>query len=282
MMYLLLFAADALFALQFVFEKRFRTLQGDDLRAALISVIYSSLIKIPILLITGGLHLEFTLFSFVLALVHSVVCLLSVSAGLKALATANLSVYSIFMMLGGMLLPFSFGILFLDEPLTVGKVICVLFILFSLLLTWEKGGSKREAYKYYLAVFVLNGSVGVISSFHQSRPDLAVSSNSFVLLDAFCSLLIPLCWYLLKYRKFPIVSTQTVLTQGGFALCNGIGNLFSMIALTVLPASVQFPIGTGGTLVFSALLGLCLKEKLNRKKVLSLLAAVIATILVIL
>ena len=55
-----------------------------------------------------------------------------------------------------------------------------------------------------------------------------------------------------------------------------------MIALTVLPASVQFPIVTGGTMVFSTLLGLGLKEKLSVRKALSLLAAVIATVLVIL
>ena len=77
------------------------------------------------------------------ALAHSVLCILCAYACLKALATANLSVYSIFMMLGGMLLPFSFGILFLDEPLTAGKIACVIFILLSLLLTLEKGGGSK-------------------------------------------------------------------------------------------------------------------------------------------
>jgi len=201
---------------------------------------------------------------------------------LKALATANLSVYSIFMMLGGMLLPFSYGILFLQEPLTAGKIACVFFIILSLLLTWEKGSSKKGAYKYYLAVFVLNGSVGIASAFHQSRSDLAVSSNSYMILASIWCLTISLTWYLLKYRKFPRISAAAVWTQGGSALCNGVGDLLLLIALTVLPASVQYPIVTGGTMIFSALLGLCLKEKLNCKKVISLLVALAATILVIL
>ncbi len=281
-MYFLLFAADALYASQFLFERRFRTLQGDGLPAALISMIYSSLFKIVILLITGGFSLSVSFFSLMAAMAHAVLCILCTYAGLKALATANLSVYSIFLMLGGLLLPFFFGILFLQEPLTASKVGCVLFILLALLLTLEKGDSKKEAYKYYFAVFVLNGAVGVVSSFHQSGRALAVDSNSFLFLEAIWSFSIPLIWYLLKYRKLPIVSAPTVLNQGAFALCNGLGGLFSVIALTVLPTSVQFPIVTGGTMIFSALLGLCLKEKLNGKKALSLLAAVIATILVIL
>lgn len=282
MMYLLLFAADGLFALQFLFERKFRTLQGDGLSAALISMIYLSLFKIPILLVTGGFRVEFSLFSLWVALAHSVLCILCAYACLKALATANLSVYSIFMMLGGMLLPFSFGILFLDEPLTAGKIACVVFILLSLLLTLEKGGSSKGAFKYYLAVFVLNGSVGVVTAFHQSGIAQAVNSSSYMFLEAIWSLILPLVWYLIQYRRLPSVSAPTVWNQGAYALCNGLGSLFTVIALTVLPASVQFPIVTGGTMVFSTLLGLGLKEKLNVRKVLSLLAAVIATVLVIL
>ena len=152
----------------------------------------------------------------------------------------------------------------------------------SLFLTWEKGSSKKGAYKYYFAVFVLNGSVGIASALHQSRGDLAVSSNSYMILASIWCLAISLTWYLLKYRKLPRVSAAAVWTQGGVALCNGVGDLLLLIALTVLPASVQYPIVTGGTMIFSTLLGLCLKEKLNRKKALSLLVALIATILVIL
>ena len=185
-------------------------------------------------------------------------------------------------MLGGMLLPFSFGILFLDEPLTAGKIACVIFILLSLLLTLEKGGGSKGAFKYYLAVFVLNGSVGVVTAFHQSGIAQAVNSSSYMFLEAIWSLILPLLWYLIQYRRLPIVSAPTVWNQGAYALCNGLGSLFTVIALTVLPASVQFPIVTGGTMVFSTLLGLGLKEKLNVRKVLSLLAAVIATVLVIL
>ena len=282
MMYLLLLAADALFALQFLFTRKYRALEGDDLHAALISMIYASLIKVVILLVTGGFRVEFSLFSCGLALIHAALFMASTYASLKSLATANLSVYSIFMMLGSMILPFSFGILFLREPLTAGKVGCVLFILIALMLTLEKGGSKKGAYKYYFAVFFLNGMAGVTSTYHQSRPELAVNSNSFMVFSSAWALVLPLCYYLLKYRKFPQASAKTLLNRGGYALCNGVGNLLLMIALAVLPASVQFPIVTGGTMVFSALVGLCLKEKLTRKKALSLLAAVIATVLVIL
>lgn len=282
MMYLLLLAADALFALQFLFTQKYEKLQGNGLSAVIISMIYSNLITLVIMLAISGFRVEFSLFSLFVSLAYSILCFLCTYASLKAFATANLSVYSIFMMLGGMLLPFAFGILFLNEALTVGKIICVMFIILSLLLTGEKGESKKGAYKYYFAVFLFNGSVGVVSALHQSRLDLAVNSNSFMVLVACWSFAIPLVWYLVKFRKFPIIPVPIIANLGGSAACNGLGNLFLMIALTVLPASVQYPIVTGGTMIFSAIIGLCMKEKLSRKKAISLLAAVIATIMVIL
>ena len=46
-------------------------------------------------------------------------------------------------MLGGMLLPFLQGLLFYDEELTIGKIICVILIIISLLLTIKSSNEKK-------------------------------------------------------------------------------------------------------------------------------------------
>lgn len=47
---------------------------------------------------------------------------------LKAPEKVNLSIYSFFTMLGGMMLPFFAGIAFYNESMTVAKAICVAFL----------------------------------------------------------------------------------------------------------------------------------------------------------
>ena len=45
--------------------------------------------------------------------------------------------------LGGMLLPFVYGIVFLGEALTAGKVICVVLIAAAMALSVERGASQK-------------------------------------------------------------------------------------------------------------------------------------------
>jgi multidrug transporter EmrE-like cation transporter len=67
----------------------------------------------------------------------------------------------------------------------------------------------------------------------------------------------------------------------GYAVCNGIGNLFCQIALTTLPASVQYPIITGGVMVFSTLISLARQEPIGGKTYLAATLACLSTILIL-
>ena len=58
------------------------------------------------MLVFSGGHLSFMPFSAALAALHAISKLLYLYLGSKALKIANLSLYSIFAMMGGMLLPF--------------------------------------------------------------------------------------------------------------------------------------------------------------------------------
>ena len=280
-MYLILILAAFLFAVQFLFNQQYRRLKGEGLDATMTFSLYTSAISFVILFALGGFQLHITWFSLLIAVLYAAVCLLSSYAGLKAFGTANLSVYSIFMMLGGMLLPFAYGILFANEALSFAKVLSILLICTAVGCSFEKGAGGKNAYRFYAAIFVLNGLVGVLSKIHLSVPALAVDSYSFMATIQLALLAMCLFYCLITRQGIPKQSGKLYLCLSGYAVCNGIGNLFCQIALTSLPASVQYPIITGGVMVFSTLISLVRREPIGGKTYLAASLACLSTILIL-
>ena len=280
-MYLLLILAAFLFAVQFLFNQQYRRLKGEGLDATMTFSLYTSAISFVILFALGRFQLHITWFSLLIAVLYAAVCLLSSYAGLKAFGTANLSVYSIFMMLGGMLLPFAYGILFANEALSFAKALSILLICAAVGCSFEKGAEGKNAYRFYAAIFILNGLVGVLSKIHLSIPALAVDSYSFMATIQLALLAMCLLYCLITRQGIPKPSGKLYLCLSGYAICNGIGNLFCQIALTSLPASVQYPIITGGVMVFSTLISLARREPIGGKTYLAAALACLSTILIL-
>ena len=280
-MYLILIFAAFLFAVQFLFNQQYRKLKGEGLNATMTFSLYTSAISFVILFVLGGFRLHITWFSLLIAVLYAAVCLLSSYAGLKAFGTANLSVYSIFMMLGGMLLPFAYGILFANEALSFAKALSILLICTAVGCSFEKGAEGKNAYRFYAAIFVLNGLVGVLSKIHLSVPALAVDSYSFMATNQLALLAMCLFYCFITRQGIPKQSGKLYLCLSGYAVCNGIGNLFCQIALTALPASVQYPIITGGVMVFSTLISLVRREPIGGKTYLAAALACLSTILIL-
>ena len=279
-LYLFLIIADLLFALQFLFNQQFRKRNGDGIDQTFTFSMYTNGISFLILLILNGFKLSINPVSFVIALIYSIVILCYSYSGLKSFATANLSVYSIFAMLGGMLMPFAYGVIFNSEDFSVSKAVCVLLIGISTALSFEKGKKNSKNLKYYFTVFVLNGLVGVLSAIHQSRNGEFVDSGSFMATVNICTFVICLAYHLIKNKKAPLLPIKEVGNLAGYAACSGIGNLLCLIALSTLDASVQYPIITGGVMVFSTLISIIRKEKPSARTLISTAIAFVSTILI--
>ena len=87
------------------------------------------------LFLINGFKLEFTWFTFIMAIIHSLSGFAMTFCGFRALERINLSLYSLFMMLGGMVLPYFQGIMFYDEPITGAKIVCFILVCAALALT---------------------------------------------------------------------------------------------------------------------------------------------------
>lgn len=278
----MLIGATVLFAFQMFFNQQFQRLRGNGLEASLTFTTYVHSVMFFLMLCINGFKMEWSWFSAGMALIRAAMDVVFGYCSIKALACANLSVYSTFSMLGGMLLPFVYGVAVASEPLTLPKILCCLLISLALFLTVERGKHSKKAIFYYFCVFALNGLYGVVAALHQNRADLAVDSQSFSAMSSLFTVAIAIGVSLLTAKKFPLLRKPEVKFVGLFGACCGLGNLLLLIALLHVNASVQYPIITGGTMVVSTLICVMRKEKLGIRDYLATAIAFGATVLIIL
>ncbi len=278
MYYLLVVAAVILFSLQFLFNQRFQQSRGESLKSALEFSLYKSAVIVVIMLFIGKFSVQITLFSVIMAALYAVSGIAMTAFSLKAFAVANLSVYSVFSMLGGMLLPFVLGIGFYNEELTLFKLLCCALIVVSVLLNIKKGKQDKKAVAYYMAVFVLNGMAGVLSKIHQSSSLPHTDSTGFMLISSFITAIICAVWLLVTYKEIPLIKGKNLLYTAGYGVFNGIGNLFLLISLSNLPASVQYPLVTGGVMICSTAISALRKEKITAKEYFAAAVSFVASV----
>ena len=282
--YTLVIISTVLFSLQFLFTQRFQETSGTGMKPTLVFSLYKSLVIILMMLLISGFRIGFSWFSLLMATVYAVSSMAMSYYSLKAFAVANLSVYSVFSMLGGMILPFFLGVLFFDEgDKLVFKIICCALIVVAVLLNIKSGKQDKKALFYYFAVFVLNGMSGVISKLHQSSPYSPVDSTSFMLWSSVVTVVLSAAWLLIAYRQIPLIKGKNIFFVTGYGVFNGLGNLFLLIALSGesgLPASVQYPLVTGGVMVCSTIISTIRKEKLTVREYIATFIALLASIFI--
>ncbi len=259
-----------MFGSQFLFTKMYKDAYGNDLKAMCVSAAGGSLLGIIILAIINGFSLTCTPFSLIMAIINTVNGNLFLFCSLKSLGKINLSLYSVFSMIGGMALPFITGILFYNEPLTTGKVVCFLFITLAILLTFEKG-EKAKGGIYYIGIFVFNGMSGVISKLYTDMPFEKVPAAEYSILCAVVNLIVSLIILIfLRKIKRPL-NSKAVISIIGNGVFGRVANYLLLICLLYLPASAQYPFITGGTMVVSTVLSCIINQKPSKKEVLSVI-----------
>lgn len=281
--YIFLILSAALFSSGFLFNKLYSQKCGSGIQNTFIASFFQAFVTCLSMFIIAGFKVKITWFSFGIATLHAINTFMITFMALKAFKYANLSVYSMFMMLGSIIIPSTFGIIFYNEGITVTKVLCFIMIFIALYLSTQKGASDKRAIKYYLAVFLGNGISGILSKIHQSNEQLRVSTESFLFQSglinlAVCSIIIIVLCIKAKKNIFSVKGAGFALSDG---LVNSVGNYFNLFALIAIPISVHSIITTGMTLVFSAVLSVMCKEKISKRNVISLLFALAASVLAV-
>lgn len=288
--YLFISVASVLFSIQFAFTKQYQTVAGTDKKATFLYNALSPIAFAVIMLAIEGFKMEFTWFSLFLSLVWAVVSCVITYFSIKALALGSVGNYSLFMMAGGMVLPAVYGVFFGDD-FGIFKILGIALVLLAVVLRIdfkEKTGGK--ALLCFFALFVLNGSVGIISTLHQT--DLfsidRVSATQFSMMRAFTTAVVGAIFFAFyafteKREETSLLKTYAKASPwaaiGG--LINGIANLLLLLSLKTLQPSLQYPIITGGCIFLSAFTGFIFHEKPTKKEWISVFIAVMGTVIMI-
>ena len=270
-----------LFGIQFLFSDKYQQHSGTGVISSFLLILFSSLTAILTMGIISGFHFAVTPFSLLIATMAAVNSTLCSFCSLKTLERGNLSVYSLFSMLGGMVLPCIAGIFFFHEGVTLGKILCVLFVGAALPITITKGGSK-SAYIYYIGVFIFNGMAGVYPKIYTSLPYPKVTEAEYTTLLHIVAVIIALTVLLLHRKEFKKPGMKPVLFASAGGLLNSVANYILRIALAVLPASVQYPFLTGGVIIVSTLIAAFTSRKPSKKEIIAVILAFTGILLLVL
>ncbi|MBQ5592051.1 MAG: hypothetical protein IIU80_03815 [Clostridia bacterium] len=253
--YAMVMAAVVMFGLQFFCNQQYERECKSGLSASMMFIFGGAVAGLVVLLAVNGFKWEFTPFTVLMASLAALDGMAFSFCSLKALGKINLSLYSLFSMLGGMVLPFCLGVFFFDEQFTVGKAICLVAVIAALLMSVEKGTAKGGTV-YYIGVFVFNGLSGVISKFFQASELPKTSEAAYSVWTAVMTALISGVILAFVWKKSPLkLNAKAVVSMAGNGILNRVANFLLLLSLAYLPASVQYPMITGGVMIVSTLLG---------------------------
>ena len=278
--YGMLTASTVMFSFMFWFKDMFRKNYGSGIRATLMMTFGGGIFGFIALAIINGLKFEFSLFALIMAVIVALNSITFSFFSFKALDKINLSLYSLFSMLGGMALPFLSGILFHQEGLTVGKIVCFVIIALALCLTTEKG-DKKSGTIYYVGVFIFNGMSGVLAKIYQALPFEKISSAGYSVLTALVSMVLSFILLLVIKGEKRKINLPCVFAMAGSGILNRVGNWLLLVSLLSLPASAQYPFVTGGTMIVSTIISLFGKNKPNKKEIAAVILAFIGVVMLV-
>ncbi len=321
--YILLFVSALIFSLQFLITRQYQRRNGTGFASSLRLSLFAYLTIALFFFIkgsitTGQINFGFSWFTFLMTMLVAVVSLLCVYIGIKVLAVGDMSIYSVFMMLGSLLLPSLVGLTFYGEELTLIKGIAFVCMIAAIILSVssiDKSKLTLKAFLYYIGIFFMNGMIGVLFTVHQNQPEITASAilgadgkysiNNDVFMTWYglstvilCAVVYGVLFIVSKIKKAPeliAVSKEettgesvmktfmiSLLFAGLYGLCNGLGDYFIALATQpgALGSSVTFPIINGGTIIFSTVCGMIFyKEKLKPLTIISILLVITATVL---
>jgi len=269
--------------------KKYQLLAGTDLYANVVYMIINGIVSaiVPaIALIVQGESFQATPYSLFIALITVLVAASNIIAMLKAFEIGQVAIVNVFSVVGGIVISCIYGLLFLDESLTIGQTLAIIVILVSVLLITIKpyqDKSKKSNKKFYMLlalIFLASGFTSVFTKMHQVEQNFAtVNTLSFsiwigiirVIVFAFA---IP---YLIRCRRKPQGSTKAMIGYGAASsVISGSCYIVTLITSVVLPITITSPISTGISVGLSAVLvWFTYHEKLKKQEIAGIILCII-------
>jgi len=270
--------------------KKYQLEKGSSFRANAMYLILGGMVYATvcslILLITGK-PLSFSWYSFLFAI--AVVA----GAGIytiflnKSYASGQIATAQIFSNMGTIILTCAWGVLLLDETLSVFKAVSILHMLVSLLLITDRKGEKVDLKLLwvYALVIIFSSFVTLLYKYHQtSAPELAVDPFSFnvwvgLIRAVLFSMFIPK--FIKEEGRSSLRHTKKSFTYAAVSSAIvAITQTLYLISLGYVPVSVASPLATGISILVSVLVPwVAYHEKLTKNQILGAVLSLVGTIL---
>ena len=281
--YVMILIATVLLAVDFALSKLYQSKMGTSSKAGLLFNGCNGLITAVIFWALNGFTFSCTWFSAVVAVVMSALAVFYSIIGFRVLRMGSMSLYTVFLMTGGMVLPYVYGLIFLNEPISVLRVLGLGVIVCAVVLS--NGGKQVTTGKLILfcvAVFVLNGVISILSKTHQITELPTVNAKEYVMLTGLAKFVMCPIAYLFTGKEKPEFTAKRfgriVPLIALSALVSGSSYLLQLIGASELPASVLYPCVTGGSIIFSTIAGMIFfREKLSLKQILAVALCFVGT-----
>ena len=182
--YTLLFCSALIFSLQFLITRQYQRRNGtgfmSSVRLSLIAYLAIAIFFfVKGCISTKSLQFGFSPFTLLMTMLVAVVAFCCVYMGIKVLAVGDMGIYSVFMMLGSLVLPSLVGIVFYKEDLTWLKGLALACMMAAIVFSVsgvDKSKLTVKAILYYIGIFVMNGMIGVLFTIHQNQPEWTASA----------------------------------------------------------------------------------------------------------
>ena len=279
----ILLAGD--FAVNKLYQKRYGTSLETGLKFNALIGLFTAIIFFAI----NGFKFEFSAFSILMAGIVALSVMSYNILGFRVLKSSSMAFYTLFLMCGGMFVPYVWGALFLQEKLSFMHLAGLILIISAMVLT---ANDKKLPSKRILAlcviIFFLNGISSVAGKMHQiEKTYFCISETEFVIATGVAKFIIASISYMVvKIGKKDITAEKN--NKCGFAwgvflivlstLLSGLSYILQLNGAKNLPATVLYPLITGGTIIFSSLTGIIFfKEQISKRLVLSVIICFVGT-----
>ena len=285
MQYLMLLGAAMLLAVSFSMQKIYREIkEGTRSACGYNSVL--GLFTAIIFFIINGCKFNFSPYSFLMAMLVNAFVTFYTLIGFKLLKSATMATYTLFIMSGGMIVPYIYGILFLNEDVSVLKIFGLLFVLGGVVFSnFSKEKINIKQLVMCVLIFLINGFVSVFSKLHQiEQVFYKVNAEEFVMIGGIFKFIF--AGILFMFTKNENGSKQSkkialpVLVIVISAAASGISYMLQLFGATSLPATVLYPLVTGGSIIFSSLAGaMFFGDKLSKNAVIGIILCFMGTVM---
>ncbi len=242
---------------------------------------------ILIYLLSGGFHVDFPPSLYLYSTAFALCYFLAALCYLLAISVGSLAVTSLIISYAT-IVPALFGLIFLNEPVSVFLLVGLVFLGISLLLinSTQKGGHHSISLKwiFFLSLaFIGNSGTGILQKMQGITYD-GLYKNEFLVMAFFLAALASLVIALFKEKKQIVYNLKTGGLFGVMCgLLSGVINLFVSILSDPsrsMPASIMFPLISAGGIICSVLVArYVFKEKLTKRQLVGFCFGILSVIL---